>query len=56
MQFNKSYNRQEFVNFLRDSFLPDDFQPIETPLLSCTRRLNTPGQSPSSAPVHPWIS
>lgn len=32
MQFNKSYNRQEFVNFLRDSFLPDDFQPIETPV------------------------
>lgn len=32
MQFNKSYNRQEFVNFLRDSFLPDDFQSIETPV------------------------
>ena len=32
MQFNKSYNRQEFVNFLRDSFLPDDFQPIENPV------------------------
>lgn len=32
MQFNKSYNRQEFVNFLRDSFLPDDFQHIETPV------------------------
>ena len=32
MQFNKAYNRQEFVSFLRNSFLPDDFQPIETPV------------------------
>ena len=32
MQFNKAYNRQEFVSFLRNSFLPDDFQPTETPV------------------------
>ena len=30
MQFNKAYNRQEFVSFLRNFFLPDDFQPVET--------------------------
>ena len=32
MQFNRAYDRQEFVNFLRNSFLPDDFQPAETPV------------------------
>ena len=32
MQFNKAYNRQEFVSFLRNSFLPDDFQPAEVPV------------------------
>ena len=32
MQFNKAYNRQEFVSFLRNSFLPDDFQSAETPV------------------------
>ena len=30
MQFNKAYNRQEFVSFLRNSFLPEDFQSTET--------------------------
>lgn len=30
MEFNKAYNRQEFVNFLQNSFLPDDFIPMET--------------------------
>ena len=32
MQFNKAYNRQEFVGFLRNSFLPEDFQPTEAPV------------------------
>lgn len=32
MKFNKAYNRQEFVNFLQNSFLPDDFIPGETPV------------------------
>lgn len=32
MEFNKAYNRQEFVNFLQNSFLPDDFFPDETPV------------------------
>ena len=32
MEFNKAYNRQEFVNFLQNSFLPDDFIPGETPV------------------------
>lgn len=27
MEFNKAYNRQEFVNFLQNSFLPEDFVP-----------------------------
>ena len=27
MEFNKKYNRDEFVNFLQYSFLPDDFIP-----------------------------
>lgn len=27
MEFNKAYNRQEFVNFLQNSFLPEDFIP-----------------------------
>ncbi len=29
MEFNKAYNRQEFVHFLQHSFLPDDFVPTE---------------------------
>lgn len=32
MEFNKAYNRQEFANFLQNSFLPDDFIPGETPV------------------------
>ena len=32
MEFNKAYNRQMFVNFLQNSFLPDDFIPGETPV------------------------
>ena len=27
MEFNKAYNRQEFVGFLQNSFLPEDFVP-----------------------------
>lgn len=29
MEFNKAYNRQEFIAFLRDKFLPGDFLPTE---------------------------
>lgn len=29
MDFNKPYNRQEFMNFLQHSFLPDDFIPSD---------------------------
>jgi len=29
MEFNKAYNRQEFMNFLQNSFLPDDFIQTE---------------------------
>ena len=32
MEFNKAYNQQEFVNFLQNSFLPDDFIPGEAPV------------------------
>ena len=28
MEFNKAYNRQEFINFLQNSFLPEDFAPV----------------------------
>ena len=27
MEFNKSYNRQEFMQFLQNNFLPEDFKP-----------------------------
>lgn len=27
MEFNKAYNRQEFINFLQNKFLPEDFIP-----------------------------
>src|SRR5574344_212998 len=27
MEFNKAYNRQEFMSFLQNSFLPEDFKP-----------------------------
>lgn len=29
MEFNKAYSRQEFVRFLQNSFLPEDFVPSE---------------------------
>lgn len=32
MEFNKAYNRQEFVHFLQHSFLPEDFVPTEEPV------------------------
>lgn len=32
MEFNKAYNRQEFVHFLQHSFLPEDFLPTEEPV------------------------
>ena len=32
MEFNRTYNRQEFVNFLQNSFLPEDFMPSTTPV------------------------
>lgn len=28
MEFNKAYNRQEFINFLQNSFLPEDYIPV----------------------------
>ncbi len=32
MEFNKAYNRNELVKFLRTNFLPEDFTQEETPL------------------------
>ena len=32
MDFSKTYNRQDFVNFLQNSFLPEDFVPTEKPV------------------------
>lgn len=32
MEFNKAYNRQEFVSFLQNKFLPEDFIPTEEPV------------------------
>lgn len=32
MEFNKAYNRQEFITFLQHRFLPDDFVPTEEPV------------------------
>lgn len=36
MEFNKAYNREEYLSFLRVSFLPDDFQQeissVENPI------------------------
>lgn len=37
MEFNKAYNRQEFVHFLQHSFLPDDFVPTEEPVTFYTK-------------------
>lgn len=32
MEFNKAYNRQEFIHFLQNSFLPEDFTPEVEPV------------------------
>lgn len=32
MEFNKAYNRQEFVTFLQSKFLPEDFLPAMEPV------------------------
>lgn len=32
MEFNKAYNRQEFINFLQNNFLPEDFLPAIEPV------------------------
>lgn len=32
MEFNRIYNRQEFINFLQNSFLPEDFISVVTPV------------------------
>lgn len=37
MEFNKAYNRQEFVHFLQHRFLPDDFLPTEEPVTFWTK-------------------
>ncbi|MGL5980945.1 MAG: Eco57I restriction-modification methylase domain-containing protein [Phocaeicola sp.] len=37
MEFNKAYNRQEFMNFLQNSFLPNDFLPIEEDVVFSTQ-------------------
>lgn len=37
MEFNKAYNRQEFVHFLQHRFLPDDFVPAEEPVTFWTK-------------------
>ena len=43
MEFNKAYNRQEFVNFLRNNFLPEDFVPLveDVPLATATKYTTT---------------
>lgn len=37
MEFNKAYNRQEFMNFLQNSFLPNDFVPTEEQVVFSTQ-------------------
>lgn len=37
MEFNKAYNRQEFIHFLQHSFLPDDFVPTVEPVTFRTK-------------------
>lgn len=37
MKFNKTYNRQEFMNFLQNSFLPDDFVPADEQVVFSTQ-------------------
>lgn len=34
MEFNKAYNRNELVKFLRTSFIPEDFVQDETTLIT----------------------
>lgn len=43
MEFNKAYNRQEFVSFLRNNFLPEDFVPLveDVPLATATKYTTT---------------
>ena len=52
MEFNKAYNRDEILSFLRISFLPDDFQqevsPVENPVQSqYTRQVTRLGECES---------
>lgn len=37
MEFSKAYNRQEFVTFLQNTFLPEDFLPTEEPVTFYTK-------------------
>src|SRR5574344_390608 len=37
MEFNKAYNRQEFMQFLQNSFLPEDFKPTLEPVTFSTQ-------------------
>lgn len=37
MEFNKAYNRQEFTQFLQNSFLPEDFRPTVEPVTFSTQ-------------------
>lgn len=37
MEFSKSYNREEFLNFLRRDFLPDDFSQVNEPVVFATK-------------------
>lgn len=43
MEFNKAYNRQDFVSFLRNNFLPEDFVPLveDVPLATATKYTTT---------------
>lgn len=37
MEFSKTYNRDEFLNFLRRDFLPDDFSQVNEPVVFATK-------------------
>lgn len=37
MEFSKTYNREEFLNFLRRDFLPDDFSQVNEPVVFATK-------------------
>lgn len=37
MEFSKIYNRDEFLNFLRRDFLPDDFLQVNEPVVFATK-------------------